>query len=199
MPCFTAEENNAQLRRGLLKVAVTMHQSSDLSSFSKEENLEKCRQGHMQGLGLHVPHRVLLLGGSEWMVGSGWVVKGRKRCGKQDRFCPRNPNDRVASGFAGSFQAERILSQTCQPLLSLGRRHFLLLCWEHVYEIQIILSAFWLASFTHMCTNRWMGYGSSWESEQEGRVVRFGGWGKTPVQFYHEGCMSGCLKEWKAF
>lgn len=44
---------------------VSVCQSSDLSSLNVElENLEKYRQGHTQALGLSVPLRVLLLGGS---------------------------------------------------------------------------------------------------------------------------------------
>lgn len=158
---------------------VTVCYSADLSSFgTEEENLEKDRQGCKQGLRLSMSHGVLLLGGSGCVVGSG-VVSVRRRSGKGGMSCHRNPDSRVAPTSEGSFQAEKTLPRSTTLFSVFGWRHFLLLCWEYAYEIQILLplSASWLASFTHMCTDRWMGYRSSWESEQEGRVLGFGGRG----------------------
>lgn len=128
------------------------------------------------------------VGVDEWLE---WSVVG------WGRFWHWNPSDRVASRFAGSFQAERILSQTQHPFSALIEGIF----YSSTENMLMKYKSFSLISglpLLPICalTDGWA-IEAAENQNKRGECWDFGGGGGLECNFIKQGCVTGCLKEWK--
>lgn len=128
---------------------------------------------------------------------SDWKWLGDQ--GKGGRFWHWNPSDRVASRFAGSLQAERIFSQTHRPFSVLIEGIF----YSSAENMLMKYKSFSLISglpLLPICalTDGWA-IEAAENQNKRGECWDFGGGGGLKCNFIKQGCVTGCLKEWKVF